>query len=141
MDDTIEDPVCGMEVSRDSFAMEHLGIHFAFCSQQCQDRFKANPHLFIGVPGKQAPKQKGLEIIKRRRFRLEQPLTDQEAAVLVKDRLKRASEKSGGCSEQDGQSVCSAALSITLRNVRQAIWKSRRIEGITRLRCVPTSWP
>jgi len=57
------------------------------------------------------------------------------------NRLKRASEKSGGCSEQDGQSVCSAALSITWRNVRQAIWKSRRIEGITRLRCVPTSWP
>jgi YHS domain-containing protein len=85
MDDTIEDPVCGMQVSRDSFAMEHLGIHYAFCSQQCQDRFKANPHLYIGVPGEQAPKQKGLEIVKQRRFRLEQPLTDEEAAILVKE--------------------------------------------------------
>ncbi len=85
MDDTIEDPVCGMQVSRDSFAMEHLGIHYAFCSQQCQDRFKANPHLYIGVPGKQAPKQKGLEVIKQRRFRLEQPLTDEEAAILAKE--------------------------------------------------------
>ena len=85
MDDTIEDPVCGMQVSRDSFAMEHLGIHYAFCSQQCQDRFEANPHLYIGVPAEQAPKQKGLEIVKQRRFRLEQPLTNEEAAILVKE--------------------------------------------------------
>ena len=85
MDDTIEDPVCGMQVSRDSFAIEHLGIHYAFCSQQCQDRFEANPHLYIGVPGEQAPKQKGLEIVKQRRFRLEQPLTNEEAAILVKE--------------------------------------------------------
>lgn len=83
MNDSTSDPVCGMQVSRDSFAMEHLGIHYAFCSQQCQDRFKANPHLYVGVPGEKAPRQKGMEIIKRRRFRLEQPLTDAEAATLV----------------------------------------------------------
>jgi YHS domain-containing protein len=85
MDDIIEDPVCGMQVSRDSFAMLHQGIQYAFCSQQCQDRFKANPHLYIGVPGKQAPKQQGLEIVKLRRFRLEQLLTDEAAAILVKE--------------------------------------------------------
>jgi YHS domain-containing protein len=83
MDDSIKDPVCGMHVTRDSFDLEHLGIHYAFCSQQCRDRFKANPHLYIGVPGKQAPKQKGLEIIKQRRFHLDQPLTDAEAAILM----------------------------------------------------------
>jgi hypothetical protein len=131
---------------------------------------QGEPHLYIGVPGQASPKQKGLEVIKQRRFRLEQPLTDEEAAILAKelgammgiqsmevtgdtlsityDLLQATAEQIearigevGGCSEQDGQSVCSAALSITLRNVRQAIWKSRRIEGITRLRCVPTSWP
>jgi YHS domain-containing protein len=83
MDNSTEDPVCGMQVSRDSFAMEHLGIRYAFCSQQCQERFKANPHLYVGVPGKKAPKQEGVEIIKQRRFRLEQPLTDAEAAILT----------------------------------------------------------
>lgn len=83
MEDKTEDPVCGMRVSRDAFAVEHLGIHYAFCSQQCQDRFKANPHLYVGAPGKQAPRQKGQEIIKQRRFRLEQPLTDAQATVLV----------------------------------------------------------
>ncbi|MGE5319453.1 MAG: YHS domain-containing protein [Hyphomicrobiaceae bacterium] len=85
MDYLLKDPVCGMSVSRDSFAMEHLGIHYAFCSQQCQDRFKANPHLYIGVPGEKAPRQKGEEIVKRRRFLLEQPLTEAEAAILVEE--------------------------------------------------------
>ena len=83
MDDTLKDPVCGMTVSRDSFALDYLGIHYAFCSRQCQDRFRANPHLYVGVPGEKAPKQQGVEIIKRRRFRLDQFLTDAEAASLV----------------------------------------------------------
>jgi len=83
MDDTLKDPVCGMTVSRDSFALDYLGIHYAFCSQQCQDRFRANPHLYVGVPGEKAPKQQGVEVIKRRRFQLEQPLTDTEAASLA----------------------------------------------------------
>lgn len=85
MNESTRDRVCGMQVSRDSFAMEHLGIHYAFCSQQCQDRFKANPHLYIGLPGEKAPKQKGMEIIKRRSFHLEQSLTDAEASILVEE--------------------------------------------------------
>lgn len=85
MNDSTKDPVCGMQVSRDSFAMEHLDMHYAFCSQQCQDRFKANPHLYIGVPGEQAPKQEGMVVIKRRHFRLEQALPDTEAAILMEE--------------------------------------------------------
>ncbi|MHB1214757.1 MAG: YHS domain-containing protein [Thiobacillus sp.] len=83
MDARSIDPVCGMRVSPDSFAIEHLGIRYAFCSQQCQDRFKAHPHLYIGVPGEEAPRQKGMSVIKQRRFRLDQPLTDTEATSLM----------------------------------------------------------
>lgn len=83
MNDSTKDPVCGMQVSPDSFAMEHLEMHYAFCSQQCQDRFKANPHLYVGVPGRMAPKHKGVEILKQRRFRLEQPMSDTDASILV----------------------------------------------------------
>jgi len=79
MNDSTRDSVFGMQVSRDSFAMEHLGIHCASRSQPCQDRFKVNPHMHVGVPGEKAPNQKGMEIIKRRCFRLEQALTDAEA--------------------------------------------------------------
>ncbi len=82
MDNSIQDPVCGMQVNPDSFAMEYLGMHYAFCSQQCRDRFKANPHLYVGVPGEEAPKQKGMEVIKQRHFHLDQKLTDAEAMLL-----------------------------------------------------------
>jgi YHS domain-containing protein len=85
MSDSTTDPVCGMRVSRDSYPLEHLGIHYAFCSAQCQERFKTNPHLYIGVPGEKAPRQKGVEIIKRRSFRLEQPLTGTDAATVVEE--------------------------------------------------------
>ena len=105
MDDTIKDPVCGMWVSRDSLALEYLRIHYAFCSQQCQDRFRSNPHLYIGVPGKQAPAQQGVEVIKRRRFQLEQPLTDTQAAGLV--------EALGGLMGIRDTQVSGNAISIT----------------------------
>ena len=40
----------------------------AFCSTQCRDRFKQNPGLYIGRPGTRAPRQEGMEIVKKRRF-------------------------------------------------------------------------
>lgn len=88
MEDTIKDPVCGMPVSRDAYALDYQGIHYAFCSQQCQDRFRANPHLYIGVPGEKSAKQTGVEILKRRRFSLEQPMSG-AGASLLKEELGR----------------------------------------------------
>lgn len=85
MSDKVKDPVCGMQVSVDSLDIKYLGMHFAFCSQQCQDRFNTNPHLYIGVPGVKAPAQKGEEIIKRRSFRLEQQLADAEVEILKEE--------------------------------------------------------
>ncbi|MFA5170057.1 MAG: YHS domain-containing protein [Sulfuriferula sp.] len=82
MDNSIKDPVCGMQVNPDSFATDYLGMHYAFCSEQCWDRFKANPHLYVGVPGEEAPRQKGMEVIKQRHFHLDQKLIDAEAALL-----------------------------------------------------------
>ncbi|BBP02327.1 YHS domain-containing protein [Sulfuriferula nivalis] len=85
MNDDTNDPVCGMLVKPDSFAMEYLDIHYAFCSQQCRDRFCANPRLYVGVPGEEAPKQKGMEVIKQRRFRLDRELTGAEALLLEEE--------------------------------------------------------
>lgn len=70
-----KDPVCGMQVDAEQYATEYLGMRFAFCSQQCRERFLANPHAYIGVPGEQAPKQAGMELVKRRRLRLAEPLS------------------------------------------------------------------
>jgi len=75
----VKDPVCHMWVAPEQFAINYQGMDFAFCSSQCQERFLANPHLYIGVPGEKAPKQSGKKVIKRRRMRLETPLSDTDA--------------------------------------------------------------
>ncbi|HED19101.1 MAG TPA: YHS domain-containing protein [Gammaproteobacteria bacterium] len=83
----IRDPVCNMIVSADQNAIDYLGIHFAFCSLQCKERFLANPHLYIGAAEHKSPKQEGREILKRRHFRLTEPLPD-EMAALVADSIR-----------------------------------------------------
>lgn len=77
--DKVKDPVCGMWVEPAAHALEYMGMHLAFCSLQCKERFQANPHLYIGQPGQKAPKQAGAKVIKRRRFQLTEPLTDEMA--------------------------------------------------------------
>lgn len=79
----VKDPVCLMQVEPDQYAIEYQGMHFAFCSQQCQDRFLANPHAYIGTPGEKAPKQEGREVIKRRHLRLAEPLSDAAAQYVT----------------------------------------------------------
>lgn len=83
----VKDPVCQMLVAPDQYAINYQGMDFAFCSQQCQDRFLANPHLYIGVPGEPAPKQEGQEVVKRRRLRLETPLSDADAQQITEQLL------------------------------------------------------
>ncbi|MBI1424307.1 MAG: YHS domain-containing protein [Gammaproteobacteria bacterium] len=83
MDNLVVDPVCGMQVKPNHYSVEYLQVRYSFCSQQCQERFLANPHLYIGRPGMKAPKQTGLELVKRRRLRLDQPLSAIEEGKLI----------------------------------------------------------
>jgi YHS domain-containing protein len=53
--ETVKDPVCQMLVPPDQYAVNYLGMDVAFCSQQCKDRFLANPHLYIGDPARGRP--------------------------------------------------------------------------------------
>lgn len=46
----VQDPVCNMMVDPDQLAVAHLGMHFAFCSEQCRQRFLNNPDLYIVEP-------------------------------------------------------------------------------------------
>ena len=83
MSATVKDPVCGMDVAPAQLETIYEGLHYAFCSEQCRQRFAANPHLYIGMPGEKAPAQQGVELLKRRRFQLDAPLAAQDAAVLT----------------------------------------------------------
>lgn len=69
------DPVCGMMVGEWEHQVVYRGVGYAFCSQQCRDRFSAGPGLYVGRRRILAPKQKGMELIKRRRMLLGVPLT------------------------------------------------------------------
>lgn len=44
----IKDPVCGMQAADDShYHLEYAGHDYHFCSQQCLDKFQANPGEYI----------------------------------------------------------------------------------------------
>jgi len=83
-EDQVKDPVCEMMVDPQDNAIEYQQMSFAFCSKQCQERFLANPHLYIGIPGIKAPKQEGREVIKRRRMHLSHTLSPDEIALVSK---------------------------------------------------------
>jgi len=79
----VRDPVCEMMVDPRQLAIEYLGMHFAFCSEQCKQRFLNNPNLYIGTAGHKAPKQEGREVLKRRRLKLSEPLSEETRARLI----------------------------------------------------------
>lgn len=83
MSKVIEDLVCHMQVESSSFPAQLTGTHYAFCSEQCRERFQANPRLYIGLPGKKAPKQVGVTVIKQRRMHLARPLTSSESEAVT----------------------------------------------------------
>lgn len=82
-DTKIKDPVCHMMVDPRQLSIDYLGMHFAFCSEQCKQRFLDNPHLYIGAPGQKAPRQEGREVLKRRRLKLSSALTPETAARVI----------------------------------------------------------
>ena len=75
----VQDPVCKMDVDKGQLSYSYMGIEYSFCSQQCNDRFSANPHLYIGRPGKSSPKQNGESIIKRRTLKLDEVISEDDA--------------------------------------------------------------
>lgn len=79
----IKDPVCGAEVEPHQYAIVYREIDYAFCSKQCQERFLAHPHLYIGLPGQKAPRQEGRQLLKQRRLRLAKTLKPEEARELA----------------------------------------------------------
>lgn len=78
----VKDMVCGMQVESGNQQLVYLGVAYSFCSSQCRERFLANPHLYVGIPGQKAPKQEGVSVIKQRKLRLAEPLSPDQAKTL-----------------------------------------------------------
>jgi len=94
VDEEVICPVCQMKIPATSFPIARAGIHYAFCSAQCKERFLANPHLYVGVPGHKAPAQRGRVVIKRRSFILSDKLDAAQA-----EQVKRALHEMMGIHE------------------------------------------
>jgi len=75
-------PVCEMQITTDDLQISHQGMDFYFCSAQCSDRFRANPHLYIGSVGHPSVKQQGDVVLKQRSLLLDQSLTETQAEQL-----------------------------------------------------------
>jgi len=75
-------PVCHMRVDAPDFDYDYLNISYWFCSEQCKQRFMANPGLYVGKPGEKSPKQQGKTILKKRRIYLDKPMSHESKATL-----------------------------------------------------------
>jgi len=116
MNETVEDPVCHMQVPSTSFATEHAGSHYAFCSAQCKERFLANPHLYIGFPERKAPAQEGKKVIKQRRLLLSVPL-DAAQAEQVKNSLLEMMGIQKVCIEGDKIKIQYDLIQVTAEQI------------------------
>jgi YHS domain-containing protein len=116
MNEIVEDPVCHMKVSSASLATEYAGSHFAFCSTQCKERFLANPHLYIGFPGRKAPAQEGKQVIKLHSFLLSEPL-DAIRAEQAKDALHEMMGILDVCIEGDKLKIKYDLIQVTAEQI------------------------
>jgi len=78
MSTTTTDPVCGMEVRPHQNEIIYLDIAYAFCSQQCQQRFLSSPRSYIGAAGR----RQGKPVLKSRRMHLGAALSPDQADAL-----------------------------------------------------------
>lgn len=82
MNHSVTDPVCGMTVFPNDHPLTFRAMHFAFCSEQCRERFLRHPGLYVGRPDWRPVKARGRRVTKRRRIRLEQPLAGRQAEAV-----------------------------------------------------------
>lgn len=75
-------PVCAMNIVGDEISAEHLSIQYLFCSEQCRTNFLSRPLLYIG---KNAIKKDRQEILKCRKFKLDQSLTTSQSKSVSKE--------------------------------------------------------
>ena len=66
-----------MGVEADEIALDYQGRHYVFCSNQGLERFQLNPHLYTGLPGNEAPRHAGVEVLKKRTLKLAEPLPEE----------------------------------------------------------------
>jgi len=109
-----------MMVDKDSYALEYQQREYAFCSLQCRQRFESNPHLYVGRPGHPAPAQHGHEILKKRKLKLSEPLSDQHCD-LIKLELNNMMGIRAVDFESDCLFISYDLMQVTVKQIEMAI--------------------
>jgi YHS domain-containing protein len=141
MGESVKDRVCGTEVRSGEFSAVYLGAEYRFCSVECRDRFMAFPHLYAGLRSQQSPRQRGLQVLSRRRLRLTVPVPlSAEQGARVTEVLEalpgvRAVEVCGNYIEMvcDPLQVQAASIEARLVDVGELLgegWVERLREGL-----------
>ncbi|VAW97094.1 hypothetical protein MNBD_GAMMA21-847 [hydrothermal vent metagenome] len=78
-------PVCNMVTNLDCLSSEYRSEKFFFCSEQCLERFTANPGVYIGGRGIPSAKQRGERCIKRRTLKLDSVVPVEMAENIIND--------------------------------------------------------
>jgi len=71
-----------MQITTGDLNISHQGKDFYFCSAQCSERFRANPHLYVGRAGHPSVKQQGDVVLKQRTLILDSALSGSQAEQL-----------------------------------------------------------
>ena len=77
-----KDLVCDMMVAEGENQYVYHDVAYAFCSQQCRERFIAAPRLYVGRRGPLEPTLRRLNVIRRRHIVLRLPLRQVEFSEL-----------------------------------------------------------
>ncbi len=122
--DITRDLVCEMEVLDGAYMTTYMGNRYLFCSQQCLDRFKSNPNLYVGSPGKPSPKQMGKVLIKCRTIKL-----DRSIPAEIKAQLNLAFDEMMGIKNieiiQNEIRITYDLLEVTAEQIEQSIITTR----------------
>jgi len=113
-------PVCHMMVNKDNFFLDYQQRRFLFCSQQCLQNFKANPHLYVGRPAVPAPAQQGHQIIKIRIIKPGTLLTDEQCYV-IENEIKQMMGIRSLQVEPDFISITYDLMQVTVEQIETAI--------------------
>jgi len=121
-------PVCKMKVNKSNYRFEFQDQTYVFCSQQCLDRFNDNPHIYIGHPARPSPKQKNMQVLKKRALKFKVSISQQQSLTVVESLSKMMGVKKVEV-EKNHVYITYDLLQVTEEQIEKEIENSGEILG------------
>jgi len=109
-----------MDIKEKHINYEFHKLKFFFCSEQCQDRFIANPHVYIAHWGRLSAKQRGECILKKRFIKLKRAVSSKVEKKLT-NRLRAMMGVQEVSIDGVNINICYDLIEVTLKQVESEI--------------------